>query len=88
LKLILVLFAMLTGFAGADRASSVPVAPVELGALTHVAQQVAGVTAAVLSGRPVAAEPPLADVADCPDVPGTVTLAQLALPTRADRARE
>ncbi|MEY4270765.1 MAG: hypothetical protein RLZZ58_1981 [Pseudomonadota bacterium] len=88
MKLFLVLFALLTGFGGADAPASRPAAPASLGAVVQIAQAIVHRAAATSGLRVEQPLPSLAEVSDCPEPAVTVTMAQLALPTRADRARE
>lgn len=88
MKLLLVLFALLTGFGGADAPVMRSAAPTAMGAVVLAAQKVAGQATASVGMRFEQPLPSLREMADCPDVPVTLALADLTRPARGDRTRE
>ena len=88
MKLLLTLLALLTGFAGADRAVVAASNPSALGAVVALAEVAAQREAIVPAHRPVAQLPALADSSDCPDRLASLDLPTVGVLTGIDRARE
>lgn len=88
MKLLLTLLALLTGFAGADRAVVAPATPAALGVVVALAEVAAQRVAAVPAHRPSAVVPSLAQNADCPDELARLNLPSVGVLTGIDRARE
>lgn len=88
MKLLLTLLALLTGFAGADRAVAQPVASSASAAIVALADVAAQRVAVAPAHRPVAAIPACADSMACTDEPGELGLFRPGVLIGIDRARE